>query len=120
MALAGFHADTRDIAQRFVELADRLVFELVFGDVAHALRHVDQRGRGLGRARSVLRVVIGCAFARDDNVGRQIATVGLRFLTGLCGSGNEEGSARKQGGAVVKTGHGDLAGEMGSIAAASY
>ena len=33
---------------------------------------------------------------------------------------NEEGSARKQGGAVVKTGHGDLAGEMGSIAAASY
>ena len=50
VAFAGFHADAGHVEQRLAELTERLVLELVGGEETNALRHVDQRSRGLGRA----------------------------------------------------------------------
>ena len=41
VAFAALHADAGDIAQCIVQLADRLIFQLVFGDEADALGNVD-------------------------------------------------------------------------------
>ena len=78
VAFAAFHADAGDVAQRIVELADRLVLQLVLGNEADALGHVDQRGRGLGSGRSVL-IAVAVAFAAHDDLRGEIAALRLGF-----------------------------------------
>ena len=81
MSFARFQGDARNVAQRVVQLAQALVFQLVFGQNGDALRNVEQGSFGLRSARPIL-AAIAFLLANDDDRRRQIVAI---LLCGICG-----------------------------------
>ncbi len=108
MAFAAFQAHAGHIAQGLAQLGDGLVVDLVAGDDGDGLRHVDERGGGLGGAAAVVGAV-AILRAGDDDVCRQIIAFGVERGGGICEGGSRhhhQGESQCRGGEVA--GHGDF------------
>ena len=77
LAFAALHRHAGDIAQRFAELADVLVLQLVAGDGSHGLRDIDDRRGRLGGARAIVVGVAIRTLAAHDDVAGKIIAVGI-------------------------------------------
>ncbi len=89
MAFAGLQADAGHETQGVAQLGNILVFQLVGGDRAHCLGHVDQWGRRACRAAAVI-ADIGIAGAGYDDVRPQVVALAVLFRMGRNG-GRKDG-----------------------------
>jgi len=108
VAFAGLERDAGNVPQCVIQRSDALVVELVFGQHADRLRHIDQRGRGLGSARTVINA-ISLAFTGDHDLAPKIIAI-FRRIAGYGGgrhyrsdAGNQERGAKGRESIHVRT-----------------